>query len=110
GEVISCELEFPVSTLPWMNRRIPVHLLKSVAGTVRFEDLNLAMNDRTGVISLSHVQFSNGFRLDLEQLSQIKRHHALVINASQSLGAFPIDVKRMKIDALCATGHKWLLA
>src|SRR6185503_11683830 len=28
GEVISCDLEFPVSTLPWMNRRIPVHLVK----------------------------------------------------------------------------------
>src|SRR5467141_698407 len=25
GEVISCELEFPVSTIPWMHRRIPVH-------------------------------------------------------------------------------------
>jgi len=27
GEVISCDLEFPVTTLPWMHRRIPVHLL-----------------------------------------------------------------------------------
>jgi selenocysteine lyase/cysteine desulfurase len=34
----------------------------------------------------------------------------LVINASQSAGAFAIDVKRMKIDALCATGHKWMLS
>lgn len=110
GEVISSELEFPVSTLPWMNRRIPVHLLKAVAGEIRFDDLVHAMSDRTGVISLSHVQFSNGFRLDLEQLGQTKKHHALVINASQSLGAFQIDVKRMKIDALSATGHKWLLA
>jgi selenocysteine lyase/cysteine desulfurase len=33
-----------------------------------------------------------------------------VVNASQSAGAFEIDVKKMKIDALCATGHKWLLA
>jgi len=110
GEVISCDLEFPVSTLPWMNRRIPVHLVKAVAGEVRHDDLVHAMTDRTGVISLSHVQFSNGFRFDLEQLGQIKKHHALVINGSQSLGAFQIDVKRMKIDALCATGHKWLLS
>src|SRR5215813_3598892 len=27
GEVISCELEFPVSTITWMHRRIPVHLV-----------------------------------------------------------------------------------
>ena len=110
GEVISCELEFPVSTLPWMNRRVPVHLLKAVAGELRCEDVRQAMTDRTGIISLSHVQFSNGFRIDLEQLGQIKMHHALVVNASQSAGVFEIDVQRMKIDALAATGHKWLLA
>ncbi|HXM34829.1 MAG TPA: aminotransferase class V-fold PLP-dependent enzyme, partial [Pyrinomonadaceae bacterium] len=104
------ELEFPVSTLPWMNRRVPVHLLKAVAGELRFDGLQQAMTDRTGIISLSHVQFSNGFRINLEQLGQIKAHHALVINASQSAGVFAIDVKQMKIDALCATGHKWLLA
>ena len=110
GEVISCELEFPVSTIPWMHRRIPVHLVKAVDGEVRIEDLRQAMNDRTGVLSLSHVQFSNGFRFDLEALGQNKGDHALVINASQSAGVFEIDVKRMKIDALCATGHKWLLS
>src|SRR5882762_5382876 len=110
GEVISSELEFPVSTIPWMNRRIPTHLVKAVAGEVRIEDVRKAMTNRTGVISLSHVQFSNGFRLDLEELGSNKGKHALVVNASQSAGVFEIDVKRMKIDALCATGHKWMLS
>src|SRR5207244_3448658 len=53
---------------------------------------------------------SNGFRIDPENVGEIKGKHALVINASQSAGAFEIDLKRMTIDALCATGHKWLLA
>lgn len=110
GEVISCDLEFPVSTLPWMNRRIPIHLVKSVAGQVHTQDIRDAMNVRTGVICLSHVQFSNGFRSDLEELGNAKGGHALVVNAAQSAGAFVIDVKRMKIDALCATGHKWMLS
>jgi cysteine desulfurase/selenocysteine lyase len=110
GEVISCDLEFPVSTLPWMNRRIPIHLVKSVEGQVHTQDIRDAMNVRTGVICLSHVQFSNGFRSDLEELGNAKGGHALVINAAQSAGAFAIDVKRIKIDALCATGHKWMLS
>jgi cysteine desulfurase/selenocysteine lyase len=110
GEVISCDLEFPVSTLPWMNRRIPVHLVKSIAGDVHINDIRDAMNVRTGIICLSHVQYSSGFRSDLEALGDAKGGHALVINASQSAGVFEIDVKRMKIDALCATGHKWMLA
>jgi selenocysteine lyase/cysteine desulfurase len=93
-----------------MNRRIPVHLVKSVTGVVRIEDIREAMNVRTGIICLSHVQFSNGLRMNLEELAHIKGGHALVVNASQSAGAFEIDVKRMQIDALCATGHKWMLS
>ena len=110
GEVISSELEFPVTTLPWMHRRIPVHRLPANQGEVRIEDVHGAMRHATGIIALSHVQFSNGFRVDPEAVGNIKGNHAFVLNASQSAGAFEIDVKRMKIDALCATGHKWLLA
>jgi cysteine desulfurase / selenocysteine lyase len=110
GEVISCDLEFPVTTITWMNRRIPVHLAKSVNGRVHLEEIQRLMNDRTGVISLSHVQFSTGFRFDLTALSELKKDRALVINASQSAGVFELDVKRMKIDALCSTGHKWMLS
>src|SRR5438552_19153629 len=93
-----------------MHRRIPVHLLPAHEGEVRSEDMQGAMTNKTGIIALSHVQFSNGFRLDPAAAGEIKGTHALVINASQSAGAFAIDVKRMKIDALCATGHKWLLS
>ncbi len=110
GKVISCDLEFPVTTIPWMHRGIEVQLVKSVNGELRIDDVRQAMNDATGVISVSHVQFSNGFRIDLEELGAAKGNLALVVNASQSAGAFEIDVKRMRIDALCTTGHKWLCA
>lgn len=110
GEVISCDLEFPVSTIPWMHRRIPVHLAKNREGEIDLNDIAGAATDKTGIISFSHVQFSNGFRIDLEALGRSKGRHALVVNASQSAGVFDIDVKRMRIDALCATGHKWILA
>jgi cysteine desulfurase/selenocysteine lyase len=109
-EVISSALEFPVTTLPWMHRRIPVHLLPPIDGEVTPDSLLNAKTHDTGVIALSHVQFSNGFRIDPEEIGNIKGHHALVINASQSAGVFEIDVRRMKIDALCTTGHKWMLA
>src|SRR5215212_654654 len=88
GEVISCDLEFPVTTIPWMHRRVPVHFVKSVGGVVRAEDVHAAMNTRTGIISMSYVQFSNGFRSDLEKLASVKGNHALVVNASQAAGVF----------------------
>ena len=110
GEVISSELEFPVTTLSWMHRRIPVHRLPAIDGEVKLEDIRSAMKHPTGIIALSHVQFSNGFRLNPAAVGDLKGNHAFVLNASQAAGAFEVDVKRMKIDALCATGHKWLLS
>jgi selenocysteine lyase/cysteine desulfurase len=110
GGVISCDLEFPVSTITWMHRGVDVQLVESRDGEISVSDLQDAMSEKTGIICLSHVQYSNGYRADLEELAKVKNDHLLVVNASQSAGAFEIDVKRMRIDALCSTGHKWLLS
>lgn len=109
GESISCELEFPVTTIPWLHRGAKVNFIKSINGEVTPEMVAHTMTDRTGIICLSHVQYSNGFRADIETIGNNKGRHLLVINAAQSAGVLPIDVKRMKIDALCSTGHKWML-
>src|SRR5256885_13895278 len=86
GEVISSELEFPVSTLPWIHRGVRVHLVKAADAVARVEDLTGAMNERTGVISISHVEYSKGWRVPVEELGESKGGHALVVNASQSAG------------------------
>jgi cysteine desulfurase / selenocysteine lyase len=109
GEVISCQLEFPVSTLTWLHRGMRVQRLEAPGGVLAPEAVSAAMNERTGVICLSHVQYSNGFRADLAEIGARKNGHAFVVNAAQSAGVFQLDVKRMRIDALAATGHKWLL-
>ena len=110
GAVVSCELEFPVTTLPWLHRGIDVRRLPAREGVLGVEQIAEAMDEETGVVCLSHVQYSNGLRFDLEAVGALKGDHAFVVNASQSAGVLPIDVKRMRIDALCATGHKWLLS
>jgi len=110
GDVISCDLEFPVSTIPWMHRGMSVRFVEAVDGEVRTEDVLGAMSDKTNVICLSHVQYSNGLRLNPEEIGSNKGRHVFVLNASQSAGVLPIDVKRMRVDAMCTTGHKWMLA
>ncbi|MDX6692506.1 MAG: cysteine desulfurase / selenocysteine lyase [Blastocatellia bacterium] len=110
GEVISCDLEFPVTTLPWLHRGVPVRMLENQDGEIAAEQVRQEMKAGAGIICLSHVQYSNGFRCDLEELGRNKEGCLLVVNASQSAGALQIDVKRMRIDALCATGHKWMLS
>src|SRR5438045_5270487 len=81
GEVISSALEFPVTTLPWMHRRIPVHRLPTRQGEVSIEDICAAMKHPTGIIALSHVQFSNGFRIDPAAIGDVKGNHSFVLNA-----------------------------
>ena len=110
GPVLSDELEFPAVTLPWIHRGIPVHLLPAVEGQLRLESFAIDHAPRAGTIAISHVQFSNGCRQDLDAFGQIKGGRNLVVCASQSLGAFPVDVKRSGIDALATAGHKWMCA
>src|SRR5438067_1521495 len=108
-DVVSCELEFPTSTIPWMHRGARVRLVKAIDGVVRTEDLLASAGDES-VVCVSHVQFSNGLRMPLEEIGKNKGRRTFVVNASQSAGVLPVDVKRMKIDALCSAGHKWMLA
>jgi len=84
GHVISSELEFPVSTITWLHRGARVLFVAPTAGELRAGDVQRAMNEETGAICVSHVQYSNGFRAELEELGQSKKGHALVVNASQS--------------------------
>ncbi len=110
GRVVSCDLEFPVTTIPWLHRGARVRMVEARDGVVRAEDVLAAAGPERSVICLSHVQYSNGLRMPIEEMGERKGSHLFVVNAAQSAGVFPIDVKRMKIDALCSTGHKWMLA
>src|SRR5215207_5234747 len=110
GRVVSCDLEFPVTTVPWLHRGARVRMVEARGGVLRAEDVLAAAGGERSVICLSHVQYSNGLRTPVEEVGAGKGGHLLVVNAAQSAGVFPIDVKRMGIDALCSTGHKWMLA
>ena len=61
-------------------------------------------------IAISHVQFSNGCRQDLDAFGRIKGRRRLVVSGSQSVGAFRVDVAHSGIDVLACAGHKWLCA
>src|SRR5215207_4944945 len=110
GAVVSCELEFPVTTIPWLHRGARLRMVETRGGVLRAEEVLAAAGVERSIICLSHVQYSNGLRAPVEEVGEGKGDHAFVVNASQSAGVFPIDVKRLRIDALCSTGHKWMLA
>ena len=68
-------------------------------------------DDRTRVMAVSSVQYARGERLDLERLAAAchRRGILLFVDAIQSLGALPMDLRHIPADAVVADGHKWLL-
>src|SRR5690349_24632914 len=66
GSVISNELEFPSSNLPWLNRGAHVTMVRARRGKILKEDIANAIKKKTKTIVISHVQYSTGFRQDLK--------------------------------------------
>ena len=114
AKVVTTDLEYPSVVYPWLKRRlgVKIHYVKNVGGKVQIEDFEKAVDDKTVAVAVSHVEYANGFRNDLKALSQIVHEHGayLIIDAIQSAGVIPIDVKRDGIDFLTAACYKWLLS
>jgi selenocysteine lyase/cysteine desulfurase len=69
------------------------------------------MDPKTRLIAISSVQFVSGFRIDLKRLGELCNANKvlLCVDAIQSLGVLPMDVKECSFDFLSADAHKWLL-
>jgi len=65
----------------------------------------------TGLLATPNCHWTDGSFIDLELVSRrVKEVGArLVVDASQSLGAYPLDVRRIRPDFLVTVGYKWLM-
>lgn len=114
--VVITDVEYPANRYPWEDlRQRGVELFEvrqSADGRIDVDAVCDAINDRTRVVSLSHVQYASGYRIDLKPISD-RVHRAggyLCVDAIQSCGVLPVNVQSMGIDFLSADGHKWMLA
>jgi cysteine desulfurase/selenocysteine lyase len=112
--ILLYEKEFPSNMYPWMNlqrKGVNVKVLPSRDGRIDLHDIEELMDAKTRLLALSSVQFANGFRIDLNEVGNLCRRKNVLfcIDAIQSLGIIPMDVKECNIDFLSADAHKWLL-
>ena len=75
------------------------------------ERLLTEIDRRTSVVALPHVHWTDGTLFDLERVSDRARecNALLIVDGTQSVGALPFDVKRIRPDALVCAAYKWLL-
>ena len=113
-EILVIEEQFPSNVYSWQK------LAKKHNATIKTvnqsEEKNWntsilnAITDKTAVVAMGNIHWSNGNLFDLKAISKkAKEHNALlIIDGSQSVGALPFSVNEIQPDALICAGYKWL--
>ncbi len=110
--------QFPSNVYSWRRFREQGVELKTVlapTGNQRGEAWNArileAIDSSTGIVALGHVHWTDGTLFDLEAISKRAREvgAALIIDATQSVGALPFDVATLQPDALIVAGYKTMM-
>ena len=80
-------------------------------GRPNYEEFESLIKPNTKAIITTAGSNLTGNLVDIKRVGEIAKKHELifVVDASQTVGVFPIDVKEFNIDILCFTGHKGLL-
>ncbi len=114
--VVSVDIDFPSVTYVWRRLAQETGLelrltdVLSDPGSLSFGSIEDLVDADTAVICLGHVQYATGYRFDLGRLADLAHRNdaLLVVDATQSAGMLPIDVRGDDIDVLVAGSYKWL--
>lgn len=113
--VLLNRMEFPANVYPFLHLKrlgVEVDFVPCPDGILTAEMIERALTPRTRLVSVSFVQFLNGFKADLSAIGNLCRSRGVTfcVDAIQGLGAAPLDVQAAKVDFLSCGGHKWLMA
>ncbi len=113
--VVLLEDQFPSNVYPW--REAVAHgggeivTVPRRSGRSWTDGLLAAIEERTAVVAVPNVHWTDGSIVDLVAVGRATREvgAALVVDATQSLGAMPFDVETISPDFVVAASYKWLL-
>mgnify|MGYP002542572732 FL=1 len=80
-------------------------------GNVDYADFERLMKPNTRAVVCTNASNLTGTVLDIERIAKTAHSHGalVIVDASQTAGCWPIDMKKMGIDVLCFTGHKGIM-
>jgi cysteine desulfurase/selenocysteine lyase len=114
--IVTNDLEFVEVPLAWRQPQTgispEIRIARNVRGELPVSAFDQVIDSRTRAVVISSVQWSNGYRCDLEDIGNLCRSRGtlLIVDAIQQLGAFPLRVDKLPVDIVVCGGHKWLNA
>lgn len=110
--VVVADVEFPSGILPWTrfeNLGVEVRVVRHKNWFIDLEDIAALIDERTRVVTISHVSMFTGQRIDLESLSGLVRssNALLLLDATHAAGVVPVDASLA--DIMVSSCYKWLL-
>lgn len=113
-EVVIGSGNFPSNLFTWLHLRrigVVVRVVKPVKSAMRVEDVAAAMTPRTRVLALDWVEYTSGTRNDLAAMGEVAHRHGsvFVVDGTQGVGAWELNIHALPVDALVVAAYKWLL-
>ena len=115
SKVVITDFEFPTVGQIWHAQKLRgarVEIVPAAAdGTIPLEHFQRAIDDDTLIVSITHVCYRNGSMLDAERIARLahERGALVLLDAYQSAGSVPLDVRSLDVDFLAAGTVKYLL-
>lgn len=111
--IVLTSLDFPSCQYVWREQEragAEVKVVSSRDGaSLPIDELCAAIDERTAIVPLSHVQFRTSSLIDVaEVVRRARETGALVfLDCYQSAGTVPLDVKALGVDLACGGSVKW---
>ncbi|MFK4438808.1 selenocysteine lyase/cysteine desulfurase [Paenibacillus sp. RC73] len=112
--IVYADTDFPTVGHIWQAQdqfREHIRCIPSMHGEVTLQQYEKHITENTALVMVSHVNYTNGFQQDLKSMADVAhRNQALLfVDAYQSAGIIPMDVKAMGVDILVAGARKYML-
>jgi selenocysteine lyase/cysteine desulfurase len=112
--VLLGEDEFPANIYPFLNleqQGVIIDYVPVRDGFIYVEDIKNKIQSNTKLLSISFVEFLNGFRNQMSDIGSICREKDIIfsVDGIQGVGVLPLSVGQSGIDFLSNGGHKWLM-
>ena len=117
-ELVTCDLEHPAimdSAAALSEHRgvrtTTVEIPPDASAAEVLDRVREGMGPDTKLVALSHIQYSCGLRLPIQELAEVV-HRAgalLLVDGAQAMGHIALDLTELGADFYAASGQKWLL-